>query len=179
MLTVCIARGKRTRKLSVTGYVRPSGIKCAQVKNEDGVVYFVKILPNGTSSCFKRMRGKQSGRIVEVECKGHHFGKCCHVDAVKCTDLPTQKMVESGLEINALFLKNKELYQSGEWNEDGERTRVSDLVPHVEASHQFHQTDAYEQLAQTKADPCPHCGRLDEHYRLTGKCYWIPAYEQL
>lgn len=43
------------------------------------------------------------------------------------------------------------------------------------ASHKL--ADAYEQLTQPKC--CPRCGESDLLYPMTGRCQWVPTYEQL
>lgn len=70
----------------------------------------------------------------------------------------------AGIEANALLLKNRELYRSGQWNEDGELTPVSEVMP-----------NEYDILGPTKKVShaygcCGHIVHLEDAGELCGPC---------
>jgi hypothetical protein len=85
------------RNLDVTGMIKPSGMVCAKVTNDQEEVYFVVIASNGKTSCrSKKPHGK--------ECAGHSStGHCYHVAAVLSANLPAyQELVMTPDEIAAV-----------------------------------------------------------------------------
>lgn len=165
MIQVQIADSKkRERTLSISGYVKPSGSKVARVTNDESEVYFVQIRKNGTTTCRHASDNEP--------CKGHKFtGHCYHVKAVKTATLPTFEEVTAtpveqpaGIEVNALLLKNRQLYRSGKWNENGKLTPVSKVMP-----------NEYDILAPTKKVShaygcCGHIVKLEDAGELCGPC---------
>jgi len=88
---------KKNRKLEISGMIKPSGMICAKVTNDQEEVYFVVIAPNGKTSCrSKKPHGK--------ECAGHSYtGHCYHVAAVLSANLPAyQELVMTPDEIAAV-----------------------------------------------------------------------------
>lgn len=81
---------------------------------------------------------------VKCSCNDHWYRKsyCRHMQAADLyfqriasffahDEQATEPEVEqpAGVEVNALLLKNRELYRSGKWNESGQLTPVSEVMP--------------------------------------------------
>lgn len=89
MIAVTTRDSKKQRTLSINGFVKTSGTKCAKVTNDHSEIYFVQVRTNGTTTC-KQENGE--------ECKGHKFtGHCYHADAVTSADLPAYEQVAAFL----------------------------------------------------------------------------------
>lgn len=121
----------------------------------------------------------ESGDIPVAErCNCAATVRCIHMDSV---DLYYQRIAAlfshdeqeetaepeqpAGIEVNALLLKNRQLYRSGQWNENGELIPVSEVMP-----NEYDILGPTKKVSHAAYGCCGHLVKFEDAGELCGAC---------